>query len=304
MTGGNVNIPWGVYRGEARKNGVRVMLDGFDGDTTISHGTGLLRELAEAKRWGTLIKEGSGYAKHFDNLSAWSVIWTTFELHGLHPRARKAVKLVRRVSSGLRNRSNRLLRNTEPQLNDFLNLDFFRRIGFEEHRATARKKNKQRPVHNERDNHYRRFGEAGIQNTLELLNRIGGAFSIDTRFPFWDKRLAEFCLSLPPEQKLHDGWNRIVMRRAMENILPRAVQWRGGKVDMSHGLKYGMWTFERERIRNVIEKNSDLIEGYVKVDVLQEAYQRFMSQKATDVDMLAIWKSVSLALWLQQRSTE
>ena len=281
------------------------MLDGFDGDTTISHGTGLLRELAEAKRWGTLIKEGREGTPNIlitfqpGRLFGQQLNYTVCTLE-----REKAVKLVRRVSGGLRNRSNRLLGNTEPQLNDFLNLDFFRRIGFEEHRATARKKNKHRPVLNERDNHYRRFGEAGIQNTLESLNRIGGAFSIDTRFPFWDKRLAEFCLSLPAEQKLHDGWNRIVMRRAMENILPRAVQWRGGKVDMSHGLKYGMWTFERERIRNVIEKNSDLIEGYVNVDVLQQAYQRFMKQKATDVDMLAIWKSVSLALWLQQRSAE
>jgi hypothetical protein len=35
------------------------------------------------------------------------------------------------------------------------------------------------------------------------------------RYPFWDKRMIEFCLSLPPEQKIKKGWTRMIMRRAM-----------------------------------------------------------------------------------------
>jgi hypothetical protein len=37
---------------------------------------------------------------------------------------------------------------------------------------------------------------------LEILDYASGVFSIEMRYPFWDKRMIEFCLSLPPEQKL------------------------------------------------------------------------------------------------------
>jgi asparagine synthase (glutamine-hydrolysing) len=296
MTAGNMNIPWGLYAGASSQNGVRVILDGYDGDTTISHGTGYFRELADAKRWLTLVKEGRGYAKHFENLSAWNVISTTIEQHGLGPRTRKAVKLVRRVANKFRG-----LRHSGPsQLDDFLDHDFFVRVGFEEHRQTAQRKNGKRTGRTERYYHYKRLTEAGIQHTLELLDKVGGAFQVETRFPFWDKRLAEFCLALPAEQKLRNGWNRMVMRRAMDEILPREVQWRGGKLDISNGLNWGLWTFERERIEQVIEKNSAVLGNYIRVPVLRKACQRFLNQKATDLDMFAIWKSVSLALWLQQ----
>jgi asparagine synthase (glutamine-hydrolysing) len=300
MTAGNLGIQWGIYGGAAQDAGVRVILDGFDGDTTISHGTGYLRELARARRWQTLFKEARGYARHFDNLTTREVFWTTVECHGLHPRARRVVRFGRKAA----NAAGRRMRNVlgvanEAGPNDYVDMSFLRRIGFEDYIKQVRLKNQIPKVQNERDNHYRRLSDAGIPSLLEILSNVASAFSIETRFPFWDKRLAEFCLAIPSNQKLHDGWNRIVMRRAMQNILPAAVQWRGGKLDISQGLKYGLWTFERKRFERVIMKEAETIEPYVHIDVLRQALNRFLENKASGTDMYSIWKSVSLALWLQ-----
>ena len=48
----------------------------------------------------------------------------------------------------------------------------------------------------------------------------------------------EFCLALPPEQKLHKGLNRMVMRRAMAGIVPEEIMRRGDKVDFRPSISY------------------------------------------------------------------
>ena len=89
------------------------------------------------------------------------------------------------------------------------------------------------------------------------------------------------------------------MRRAMENILPQKVQWRGGKVDFSASLSYGMKTFDQDLLTSIID-NPATIEKYVNVDVLRQSYERFLTAvTATSSDLFNIWKCTSLAMWLK-----
>ncbi len=302
IVSGNHFIQWGLCRAAAEQ-GVRVVLDGYDGDTTVSHGTGYLVELARARRWIELSKESRGYAKHFDNLAPWGVFWWYLRRYWLDPNLPDAVKpawrKLRSVSARLRPApvgSARL--TTFPQI---LNSDFARRIGLEDRRRAMKKVRSNGPLTTERQAHYSRLTWALMTGALESLNKVGGAFGVEYRFPFFDKRLAEFCLSLPGEQKLNRGWNRVVMRRAMEGILPREVQWRGGKGDLTANFERGMRA-ERDRIEDVIIGHPETIERYVDVAAVRAAYKRFIDNQAGESDVMAIWRSVSLGLWL--RTTE
>jgi asparagine synthase (glutamine-hydrolysing) len=49
----NLFMHWGLYK-IAQAQGVRVLLDGFDGDSTVSHGLARLTELAREGRWAAL----------------------------------------------------------------------------------------------------------------------------------------------------------------------------------------------------------------------------------------------------------
>jgi hypothetical protein len=91
-------------------------------------------------------------------------------------------------------------------------------------------KKKNIKLRTERDIHFWNLTDNGSHfSPLEILDYASGVFSIEMRYPFWDKRMIEFCLSLPPEQKIKKGWTRMIMRRAMEGILPPEIQWRPGK---------------------------------------------------------------------------
>jgi len=63
----------------------------------------------------------------------------------------------------------------------------------------------------------------------ERYDRVAAPLGIEPRDPFLDRRLVAFCLALPPDQIEHDGWPKIVLRRAMAGVLPDAVRWRSGK---------------------------------------------------------------------------
>jgi len=79
----------------------------------------------------------------------------------------------------------------------------------------------------------------GWSARVELLMRVDhgnehkgilAGWGVENRDPTADRRLAEFCLSVPTDQYFRDGLNRSLVRRAMSERLPRVVtdEQRGG----------------------------------------------------------------------------
>src|SRR5207342_3430387 len=54
---------------------------------------------------------------------------------------------------------------------------------------------------------------------LRYEDRLSMAFSIESRVPFLDHRLVELAFALPDGAKLHGGWSKYAMRRALEGLL-------------------------------------------------------------------------------------
>ncbi len=61
---------------------------------------------------------------------------------------------------------------------------------------------------------------------LRIEDRNSAAHSVEARVPFLDHRLAEFCVALPPQWKMRDGWNKYVLREAMRGRIPESVRAR------------------------------------------------------------------------------
>ena len=58
---------------------------------------------------------------------------------------------------------------------------------------------------------------------------MSSAFSIDLRHPYLDRRFVEFSLGLPWDQKNRDGWEKYILRKSMENLVPDEIRWRRGR---------------------------------------------------------------------------
>ena len=274
----------------AQAQQVRTVLDGFDGDTTISHGLPYLGELARSGQWNSLLREVRGVSNKL-NRPIGPLLWKYGWQQGLQQRSPDL----------LRRGINRLHREITPSKYPTLRLqpEFAKSVAIGD-RIQALRQRLARAQQSAQAAHAERLGWGVLPFTLEVADRAAAAHGIEPRFPFFDKRLVEFCLAIPPTQKIHNGWTRWVMRRAMNNSLPVKVQWRSGKSDLSPNFHNGLRRYERDRISRTLREETDLIEPYVDVALLQRTYQRFLADGSmSDSDVLSIWKPVTLALWLK-----
>lgn len=274
----NLFIHWNLYH-MAKKHGIRILLDGIDGDTTVSYSLIHLSELARKCRWISFYKEIDGLSKQLTR-SLWKGLWQ-FGIKALIP---EPIKNARRA----------LLRWNHQIWNNktILQTRFIQRLGISKQQQDLKL------VRKSRVDHYYRLSNGLNANILEIINKTAHAFSLEARHPFFDRRLIEFCLGIPPEQKLYRGWTRIIMRRAMSNILPPEIQWRPRKTDFYPNFKRSLLS-ERKLVEEVILNNPKYIENYIKLTSLDEIYQRFLLKGTID-DGETIWKSAVMSLWLQR----
>jgi asparagine synthase (glutamine-hydrolysing) len=270
----------------ARDQGVRVLLDGDDGDVVVSEGAEYLAQLARRARMVTLTREIAGLSKNFDRS-----YWTLLRRFVIAPLAPEFLKRGRRLLRKGR-------RPDESLMAGVINPHFAERIGLRERDLELRSSQIRTP-RTPREHHHRKL-TAGIHPyMLEVHDKAGMSYGVEARHPFFDRRLVEFCLAIPPEQKLKAGWNRVIMRRAMAGILPEAVRWRTGVSDVSSNFTRTMLLFGRRSSEEVILQNPQYIEPYVKAEALRRAYFGFVGREAP-YDAVTVWSATLLASWLRQ----
>lgn len=125
---------------------------------------------------------------------------------------------------------------------------------------------------------------------LRYEDRNSMAFGIETRLPFLDYRMVELCLSLPFQLKVHAGWTKWILRRAMVGIVPGSIIGRKDKIGFE--APQTMWLQDQdEAVRRTII-SSDLIQSVSDKGRLKAAYPR--------MPLAERWKLFSLAMWSRQ----
>ena len=72
--------------------------------------------------------------------------------------------------------------------------------------------------------------EMGLEELLRFADRNSMAHGREVRLPFLNHELVEFLFSLPSQLKMHDGWTKFLLRKAMDKKLPDEIVWRKEKV--------------------------------------------------------------------------
>ena len=277
----------------AHQQNNRVILSGFDGDSVVSYGYEYFLELFRNLQWKTMVIEAAALANKLNpSFPTWRgariIIWK----YGIRPLIPEPAVKTWRI----------LRRRTQPVWGDnsLINPVFAKRIGLSE-RAQSLLDDGSSLKRNVREEHYLSLTSGLLNYALELLDNVASTHSVETRYPFFDRRLMEFCMTLPPKQKLHQGRTRDIMRRAMSGILPREVQWRFEKSNLIANFNLKLLEFNRQILEDVILNDSKIIEEYADVPALRTAYHRYRSQPLkTSDDSGNVFLLVTLALWLRQ----
>jgi asparagine synthase (glutamine-hydrolysing) len=138
-----------------------------------------------------------------------------------------------------------------------------------------------------------------LQYLMEAADHIAGAFSVQYSHPFFDKRLVEFSLALPSDQRLKLGYSRWIMRQALKGILPERVRIRGDKADLSSNFDQRLLSEDDDLLGSLALCDHCRVWDYANFFAFKKNYEQ-LSPESTKKDTVSLWAVANLALWLNK----
>ena len=258
---------------EARSEGVRVLLTGQGGEMATV-GIDYLLDLLTRFHW-------LEYRKTLSN----------------QPKRIKRIVFRRCMKQLLPDWATRRLTHTEgAALPRWLNQEFL--TGADEYEAGQNSKTRGKRLTREQRATYRAVAMAGMSPWTAWAEQTGSQFGLEMRHPFWDVRLIEFLASIPPKENFEVSWSKLVLRRAMDGILPKEVSWQRGKTSLRSLFDYGATQKEAERLEKM---SADLVLSDLSVidnRAFVEDFGRYRNGDHTNRDYF--WAAFVAEEWLRQ----
>lgn len=281
----------------ARQAGVRVLLDGNFGDAVVTHGNMRLAEMAHHGQWRALARELAGLTTGWRRRtrSAFYIAWLAAFKPLLPVFGRQAWRELRRWRDP---------RRPAWAFQSIIAPAFAQSMTGQAALQASLLRRAQRYRTTRAEN---QSSVSRLQAQPELYNRLATCCGLELRHPFLDRRLVEFCLGLPAEQRLRDGWGRIIQRNAMAGILPEAIRWRRDKSTPIYSMGQALCTQDMPRLGELVHAARGL-DHWVDQAVLQRDYDRLCRaaaearyhQRANWHAMARLDRAVHLVLWLEQ----
>jgi asparagine synthase (glutamine-hydrolysing) len=274
-----------LYRA-ASDQGIGVYLEGIDGDAVISHGYERFLELVHHLRWATWIREVRAVSRR-SGISQSEVI-KRFTLRFLIPHP------VYRIMRNLRRR-----RRGPRDILDYLNRDFVQQESIKI-RIDELNRRKNSLPHNARQAHIRELSSGNVPLSLEFLDEVASHCNMEIRYPFYDKRVIEYCLAVPVDQKLFDGWTRYIFRSSMARTIPEEIRWRYSKADFRPFFRGGMLRFSQQVLEETMSGKIAYLSPYLDVVGLRALHTRFKSGASCSTKEVEIlYRSALLSKWIE-----
>ena len=144
--------------------------------------------------------------------------------------------------------------------------------------------------------HYDLITSPTTQFIFETLDGYAGVFGIELRHPIMDKRLIEFCYSLPTEIKFNHGWDRMLVRIGLADLLPKEIQWRERKFSCSPVFEKNLLLFEKRNLNYLIKEKN--LKKYVNYKEISKIYDQYINGSFCEADFDDLWRILILSKWL------
>jgi asparagine synthase (glutamine-hydrolysing) len=132
---------------------------------------------------------------------------------------------------------------------------------------------------------------------VELLmkqDQMSMACSIESRVPFLDHPFVEFAAAVPDRMKLRGGVGKYILKRAVEDILPREIVYRK-KMGFPTPLRQWLMDPGADAVVAQLRDRDGLLAPYIDFSYLNDLLTRHKSglEDATD----RIWRLLNLQIW-------
>jgi asparagine synthase (glutamine-hydrolysing) len=272
----------------AREKGVRVLLTGNGGDDWLTgslyHYADFLRQfkilsLIRQVRYDRKFKDGSGVPV---------VVFPSFPILrlGVFPLVPWTWRqLIKRI----------LGRTRVPS---WIDVQFARRIRLDE--RLNRENFKLRFSNFSKEDIYNNNLACGfLSHAYESGSRSESWFGVEKRHPFMDRRVVEYALALPEEQRWRWDQLKFVVRRAMQGLVPERILRRDTKADFSHVFAEALQVQESERLfDSLLMERMRWVDGEVLRKNYRKMAEDFASGDLTYIFYIRrLWMTFGIELW-------
>jgi asparagine synthase (glutamine-hydrolysing) len=288
----------GLYRlhyllKKAKSVGIKVMLDGHDGDSTVSHGLGILNELAKSGQYLELAQNCIGVAKVF-GLNPVEIFFEKTKL-SCNFVLKIANKLFNKISKihniwdkdKIKSSKNTVWNHLHHKLKKSLELHL---LGL---REQVEKSNSL----DELEAHIESLSNPMQPFVLETLDKMAAANGIEMRYPFYDKRLVEFCIATPPHLKMYNGKTRVILRKAIKEYLPDIVTDRINKTNFSPIIVRDTNLFSKVDIKHILGMRFALTKELVDSKGAKDSWDIFQNYPTSD-NLDVLFPVLAVMVWL------
>jgi asparagine synthase (glutamine-hydrolysing) len=143
---------------------------------------------------------------------------------------------------------------------------------------------------------YELFHHGELPVTTGMAEQAFGRIGLETRRPFFDRRIIEFAFALPNDQLRRGGFERYIVRNAMTGILPEVVRTRITKATfnepMLESVKHdaALISFDRMEIAQ---------RGWVDSAKLKAGFEALMASRRNGEGdyALPVWMAIATEIW-------
>lgn len=133
---------------------------------------------------------------------------------------------------------------------------------------------------------------------LELAAHDAAWSGQEPCYPFLDSRLVEFILSIPWNQRSHQGERNWLLRQAMQEVLPQEICQRRGKGDWTNEMDQALVALCRLDPPEPLVNRSGMTERYLNLNGARQLITQYLKGKRSL--RWEVWGLVTFDYWLKR----
>ncbi len=280
----------------ARCNGHPVLLHGVSGDVVNGYEPRYIAPLLRTGQWQRAWQESNAASQNHTYLKRYSprqLLWMNMLTAFAPAGGKKARRWIRAHTS------------RPSPVNDLLRPEFTDRLSQVSPAQTKVQASSMDIALQQRANYAASlFGPSGVLLGLSAYHGTAARLGVDMRDPWADKRVLEFYLHLPLDQKVRFGWTKYLARSTFEQDVGSNIVWRNDKEHFGWRCVDRLMDDSDAFVDYTLNDELHFLDDYVDTTRILHRYARYREDKQhrEHEEKKFFYDIVTLTHWLKRVS--
>ncbi len=136
-----------------------------------------------------------------------------------------------------------------------------------------------------------------LARVLRMNDRMGMAYGVESRQPFLDYRVVELAASVPTRWKIHSGYGKYLLRKAMDSHLPHDTIWAHKRPVVTPQREWMVGPL-RTWLWDMANSQALRHSGFFNQDGIEKTIKRFEAKEI--LNGFPLWQWINTALWFDE----